>query len=68
MDNNYLAFSLMSLGESNDKLKDIFQSKLMHGYRFTYSYDSFFGPLGATIGYSSRTKKPYLYINLGYEF
>ena len=67
MDNNYLAFA-MSLGEANDKLKDIFQSKLMHGYRFTYSYDSFFGPLGATIGYSSRTKKAYLYINLGYEF
>jgi NTE family protein len=27
-----------------------------------------FGPLGASLGYSNHTKKPYFYLNLGYEF
>jgi NTE family protein len=67
MDNNYIAFA-MAMGGSDDNLKNIFQNKLMNGYRISYTYDSFLGPLGATIGYSNRTKKAYLYVSLGYAF
>lgn len=66
-DNNYVTAAVV-VGQSEDKLKDIFDTHLMRGYRFSYSYDSFFGPLGASIGYSSRTESPYFYISLGYDF
>ena len=39
-----------------------------YGFQAAYYYNTMFGPLGATLGYSNRTKKPYLFINLGYEF
>lgn len=38
------------------------------GIQAAYYYNTMFGPLGATFGYSNRTKKPYFYLNLGYEF
>ena len=38
------------------------------GSQASYYYNTMFGPLGASIGYSNRAKKPYVYVNLGYEF
>jgi NTE family protein len=38
------------------------------GIQAAYYYNTLFGPVGATLGYSNRTKEPYVYVNLGYEF
>ena len=57
-----------SVAQHAEELKDILKTKSLIGNQFAYFYDTVFGPLGATIGYSNRTKSPYLYINLGYVF
>ncbi len=40
----------------------------MLGGQLAYYYDTMFGPVGASLGYSNRTKKLYFYLSLGYEF
>ena len=49
-------------------LKDIPDSKMMLGCQAAYYYNTMLGPIGVTLGYSNKTKEPYFYINLGYEF
>ena len=55
-------------GQNAGKLKEIFDHRTMIGVQGAFYYNSLFGPLGATLGYSNHTKKAYFYINLGYEF
>ena len=55
-------------GQNAGKLKEIFDHRTMIGVQGAFYYNSLFGPLGATLGYSNHTKKVYFYINLGYEF
>ena len=49
-------------------IKDIPDSKMMLGCQAAYYYNTMLGPIGVTLGYSNKTKEPYFYINLGYEF
>ncbi len=49
-------------------LKELFDHKTLWGVQAAYFFRTMFGPLGATFGYSNRTKEPYFYLNLGYEF
>jgi len=65
-DNNYVILT-GTFATNGDKLGSVFDS-FIHGYRIDYAYNSLFGPLGASLGYSSRTNEPYFYINLGYVF
>ena len=58
----------VAAAQNSYKLEDLFKSKMMLGGQLAYYYNSMFGPLGATLGYSNHTKTPYFYINLGYEF
>lgn len=67
MDNNYV-MARLSLAQHNDKLKRLFRHGPMTGCEAAYYYNSVFGPVGASLGYSSRTHQPYFYINLGYQF
>ena len=48
--------------------KELFDSRTMLGVQAAYYYNTIFGPVGATFGYSNHTKKPYFFLNLGYEF
>jgi len=57
-----------SVAQHAGELEDLLKSKTLLGGQLAYYYNSMFGPLGATLGYSNRTKTPYFYINLGYEF
>lgn len=57
-----------SVAQHASELEDLLKTKTMLGGQLAYYYNSMFGPLGATLGYSNRTKTPYFYINLGYEF
>ena len=51
-----------------DHLKEIIDHCTLLGVQAAYYYNTMFGPIGATLGYSNRTKEPYFYLNIGYEF
>jgi len=54
--------------QQSAKAKDLMDHRTLLGIQAAYYYDTMLGPVGATIGYSNRTKEPYFYLNLGYEF
>ena len=58
----------LAAGQQSEKLSELFDYRTMAGAQIAYYYNSIFGPLGATLGYSNHTKKGYFFINLGYEF
>ena len=43
-------------------------SPFIYGIQAAYFYNTLIGPLGARIGYSSRTHAPYIYLNIGHIF
>ena len=51
-----------------DDLQQILRTKTLLGGQLAYYYKTMFGPLGASLGYSNRSKEPFFYINLGYVF
>jgi NTE family protein len=55
-------------GQQASKLKEIFDHKTLIGGQLAYYFNTMFGPMGASVGYSNRTKKAYFYLNLGFEF
>ena len=65
--NHYLQFRLVAAQDSED-LNEIMKEKTLFGVQAAYSYNTFFGPIGANLGYNNRTKNPYFFLNLGYEF
>ncbi len=67
MDNNYI-MARLSLAQHSEKVGELFKSGLMTGGEVAYFYDSMFGPIGASLGYSGYSKSPYFYINLGFQF
>ena len=54
--------------QQSDKVKKLSDNRTILGVQAAYYYNTMFGPLGASLGYSNHTKKPYFYLNLGYEF
>ena len=67
MDNNYL-FARVAAGVNANKMRHLFDHTVDVGFCAGWAYDSLFGPVGATFGYSNITKSLDFYINLGYEF
>ena len=65
--NSYMLLRL-AVGQQADKLKNLFDQTTLFGVQAAYFYNTMFGPVGAALGYSNRTKEPYFYLNLGYEF
>jgi NTE family protein len=53
---------------SSHNIKDLLKERSMFGCGFGYGMDSMFGPLEATLNYTSHSNKLNLYINLGYKF
>lgn len=66
--NNHYVLLRISAAQQADKLKQLFDHRTLLGIQGAYYYNTMFGPVGATLGYSNRTKKAYFYINLGHEF
>lgn len=64
---SYLLFR-MAGAQHADKLKALLDRRTLLGGQVAYYYNTMAGPVGATLGYSNRTKKLYFYLNLGYEF
>ena len=50
------------------KVKELLDYRTLLGVQGAFYYNTILGPVGATLGYSNRTKKAYFYLNLGYEF
>ena len=65
--NHYVLFRLAA-GQQADKPKEFFDHRTLLGGQLAYYYNTIFGPVGASLGYSNHTKKPYFFLNLGYEF
>ena len=65
--NNYVLLRVAGAQQA-DKLKDILDHRTLLGIQAAYYYNTMFGPIGATLGYSNRTKEPYLFLNIGFEF
>ncbi|MGP1515338.1 MAG: patatin-like phospholipase family protein [Bacteroidales bacterium] len=67
LDNNYLSFTA-TLGQNAKKIKEIFTASSLFGLQISYAYNSIIGPIGASLGYSTHTNEPYIFMNIGYEF
>ena len=65
--NSYILLRMVGAQQSNET-KDIFDYRTLLGSQIAYYYNTFIGPVGASVGYSNQIKSPYLFINLGYEF
>ena len=65
---NHYVIIRFAAGQQSNKLKEIFDERTLLGGQIAYYYNTIFGPLGATLGYSNHTKKPYFFLDLGYEF
>jgi len=65
--NNYMQLKF-AVGQDAPYLEDLLKHQSMLGGSFSYYYNTMFGPLGGSIGYSNLTKKFYYYINLGFFF
>ena len=65
--NSYVLVRLAGAQQANH-LKELLDNRTLLGFQAAYYYNTIVGPVGASIGYSNRTKKPYFFLNLGYEF
>ena len=66
-DNNYLLFRFAGAQHAED-IKNLLDRHTLLGAQLAYYYKTVIGPVGATLGYCNRTKEPYFFVNLGYEF
>ena len=57
-----------SAAQQSNQLKELLDYHTLLGGQMAYYYNTPFGPAGATVGYSNRTKSSYIFVNLGYEF
>ena len=57
-----------AIGQDGQSVEEMFKSKAMLGGSISYYYNTMFGPLGGSLGYSNLTKKLYFYVNLGFVF
>ena len=65
--NSYVLLRVAAAQQA-DKLRNLLDNRTTLGMQAAYYYNTLFGPIGATLGYSNRSKKPYFFLNLGYEF
>ena len=66
--NKHYVLLRVACAQQSDRVKTLLDRRTMIGVQGAYYYNTMFGPLGATLGYSNRTKEVYFYVNLGYEF
>ena len=51
-----------------DQFSQLMKNRTMLGSTLGYHYNTLFGPVGATVGYSNKSKKFYGFLNLGFAF
>ena len=65
--NSYVLLRVAA-GQQAPELENLLKLRTLVGTQIAYYYKTIIGPVGASLGYYHRSKKPYFYINLGYEF
>ena len=65
--NSYILFRMAGAQQSNS-LKELLEHRTLLGGQIAYYYNTIVGPVGASLGYSNRTKKVAFFLNLGYVF
>lgn len=65
--NSYVLLRVVAAQQA-PQLKELMDLRTLIGTQIAYYYKTIIGPVGAYLGYYNRSKKPYFYINLGYEF
>ena len=68
MGSNHYALLRVAGAQYAEKTAQFLDHHTLFGVQAAYYYDTMFGPAGITIGYSNRTEKPYVFLNLGFEF
>ena len=68
MGSNHYALLRVAGAQYAEKTAQLLDHHTLFGVQAAYYYDTMFGPAGITIGYSNRTEKPYVFLNLGFEF
>jgi NTE family protein len=63
----YVLFKVAT-AQHADRLRELPDHKTMLGCQAAYYYNTLVGPVGAALGYSTRTRNPYLFLNIGFEF
>lgn len=53
--------------ESSDGVPPAWHTPML-GALIGYSYNTLFGPIDARVGYSTHTRKPYFFLNIGHRF
>jgi NTE family protein len=66
--NNYISLSGNILVTDDDFLSLLNHSTCRFGVSAGYAYNSIFGPLEATLGYSNQSRGASFFLNLGYYF
>ena len=65
---NYYVLLRAAAAQQADKVNRLLDRRTLLGVQAAFYYNTIAGPVGASLGYSNRTKKPYFFLNLGYEF
>lgn len=65
--NNIIRLRAAAAQEGNE-FKDLLHGRMLLGASLSYYYDTLFGPVGASVGYSNKSKDFYIFVNLGYRF
>ena len=50
------------------QLSEMLDHKTLWGARLSYYYNTLIGPVGASLGYSNKTRSADFYLNIGFEF
>ena len=64
----HYALLKVAFGQNADKVRNLLDHRALFGVQAAYYYNTMFGPVGASLGYSNHTKSAYFFINLGYVF
>ena len=65
---NYYVLLRAAAAQQADKVNRLLDRRTLLGVHAAFYYNTIAGPVGASLGYSNRTKKPYFFLNQGYEF
>ena len=57
-----------AVAQQAEDIESLLDRSTLLGTSLSYYYNTMFGPLGASVGYSNKTKEPYFYVNFGYVF
>ena len=67
MRNHYIIMRVAA-AQHSDNAKDMFVLPTLFGAQLGYSYTTIFGPIDLRLGYSNRTKKIDVFLNIGHRF